>query len=222
MPPQVTVATIVSAPFEENSYVIHLPGRDDCIVVDPGFEPDKIVEYLEEQGLRPSAFLLTHGHADHIAGNEFVKERWPDCPIVIGRLEAPMLTDAELNLSAPFGMAVTSPPADTLLDEGEIFRAAGMEFEARLIPGHSRGHMVYLLERFQPKYVFGGDVLFAGSVGRCDFPGGSFDTLAAGIHRVLFALPDDAVIFPGHGPATTIGDEKESNPFVGRPAGWRD
>ena len=103
-----------------------------------------------------------------------------------------------------------------LLDEGEVYRAAGFALEARLIPGHSSGHMVFIARDLRPVYVFGGDVLFAGSIGRTDFPGGSFDALAEGIHQKLFTLPDDTIIFPGHGPATTVGEEKESNPFVGR------
>lgn len=215
------VATIVSAPFAENSYIAHFEGRDDCLIIDPGFEPDKIFDYVTENRLTPATFLITHGHADHIVGNGEMKNRWPDCPIVIGREEAPKLTSAQLNLSAGFGAPITSPPADILLDEGEVYRAAGFELEARLIPGHSSGHLVFVAHHLKPIFVFGGDVLFAGSIGRTDFPGGSFDALADGIHRKLFTLPDDTIIFPGHGPATTVGEEKDSNPFVGRSAGRR-
>ncbi len=124
-------------------------------------------------------------------------------------------------MSENFGAPLTTPPADLLLDEGETYRAAGFELEARLIPGHSSGHMVYIDHRLRPIFVFGGDVLFAGSIGRTDFPGGSFDALADGIHQKLFTLPNDTIILPGHGPATTVGEEKAGNPFVGRPAGWR-
>lgn len=218
---QPAIATIVSAPFAENSYIAHFEGRDDCLVIDPGFEPEKIFEYLAENQLVPTAFLITHGHADHIVGNVAMKERWPDCPIVIGREEAPKLTSARLNLSEHFGAPLTSPPADVTLEEGEVFRAAGFVLEARTIPGHSSGHMVFIARDATPQYVFGGDVLFAGSIGRTDFPDGSFEALAAGIHQHLFTLPDDTIVFPGHGPATTVGDEKEDNPYVGRPGGWR-
>ena len=208
------IATIISAPFAENSYIAHFEGRDDCLVFDPGFEPEKIFDLLDQYRLTPAALMITHGHADHIVGNAPMKERWPACPIVIGRAEAPKLTSAALNLSAGFGAPITSPPADVLLDEGETYRAAGFELEARLIPGHSSGHMVFIARTLKPIYVFGGDVIFAGSIGRTDFPGGSFDALADGIHQKLFTLPDDTVIFPGHGPATTVGAERKWNFYL--------
>jgi glyoxylase-like metal-dependent hydrolase (beta-lactamase superfamily II) len=221
-PSKLAIATFVSAPFAENSYVLHLAGRDDCVVIDPGGEFEQIIQYIEEQKLTPSALLLTHGHLDHIEGNEGMKARWPACPIVIGRLDEPKLRDPALNMSKVFGMKIISPPADQLLEDNEVFRSAGMEFESRWIPGHSCGHLVYVMHAQDPVCVLGGDVLFSGSVGRTDFADGSMETLVDGIHRRLFPLPDDTVVFPGHGPATTIGDEKESNPFVGRPSGWRE
>jgi len=214
----VRIAAIVSAPFAENSYVAHLNGRDDCLVFDPGLEPDKILAYLDEQGLTPAALMITHGHPDHIGGNFALKERWPDCPIVIGRLDAPKLTDPRLNLSQGFGQPVTSPPADVLLDDGECYSAAGFDLETRLIPGHCSGHVVYVWNGHPPLQVFGGDVLFAGSVGRTDFPGCSFEELFKGIHAKLFILPDDTLVLPGHGPKTTVGREKRTNPFVGERA----
>lgn len=219
---EIEVATIVSAPFEENSYVVRRPGRNDCLVIDPGLAPGEIIDFLASQDLEPAAILLTHGHADHIAGNAALKRRWPDCPLVIGRGDAPKLTDARLNLSAQYGLPLTSPPADRLLDDGDRYGAAGFEFEVREIPGHSCGHVVFILRDHVPMYVFGGDVLFAGSIGRTDFPDGSFERLAQGIHEQLFSLPDDTIVFSGHGPTTTIGEEKRSNPFVGRPAGWQE
>jgi glyoxylase-like metal-dependent hydrolase (beta-lactamase superfamily II) len=213
--PKLRLATIVSMPFAENTYIAQLEGRDDCLVVDPGLEPMEILQLLDAEGLTPAAILNTHGHGDHIAGNAAMKERWPDCPLVIGRHEAPKLTDAMLNLSGVFGVGVTSPPADILLDEGDVYRAAGLELEVFEIPGHSSGHIVFVWRGHQPYYVFGGDVLFAGSVGRCDFPGCDFGELARGIHTKLFTLPDDTVVLPGHGEPTTVGQEKRTNPFVG-------
>jgi hydroxyacylglutathione hydrolase len=216
------LARIVSAPFGENSYIAHLEGRSDCLVFDPGLEPELILDYLDGEQWVPAAFMITHGHSDHIGGNAAMKRRWPQVPLVIGRGDAPKLTDAELNLSAQYGLAIVSPPADVVLDEGEIYRAAGFELEVLEIPGHSSGHVVYVWRGERPWIVFAGDVLFQGSIGRTDFPDGSFKDLAAGIHGKLFTLPDDTVVLPGHGDPTTIGEEKRHNPFVGRPAGWRD
>jgi glyoxylase-like metal-dependent hydrolase (beta-lactamase superfamily II) len=207
------VRTVVSQPFEENTYLVWLEGRADALVIDPGLEPDLILDALREDGRTPAAILNTHGHADHIAGNAAMKEAFPQAPLLIGKNEASLLTDPWLNLSAPFGMALTSPPADRLVTEGEVVEAAGLALEVLEIPGHSPGHVVFV-RRGEPCRVFGGDVLFAGSIGRTDFPGGSHATLLDGIRRKLFPLPDDTIIYPGHGPATTVGREKASNPFL--------
>ena len=218
---EIRIETVVSAPFEENTYVVQLAGRNDCLVFDPGLEPGEIIDLVVERQWQPAAILLTHGHADHIAGNQALKKRWPDCPIVIGRGDAPKLTDARLNLSAQYGLPLTSPPADVLLDDGDRYSAAGFDFDVYEIPGHSCGHIVFVWRGGTPVVVFAGDVLFAGSVGRTDFPDGSFEQLARGIHQKLFTLPDDSVVLSGHGPPTTIGQEKRTNPFVGRAAGWK-
>ena len=140
---------------------------------------------------------------------------WPDCKIVIGTIEAAKLTDADLNLSRSFGMHMVSPPADVTLDDGETYTAAGLTLRALLIPGHSSGHMVYVIEDRDPPVVMVGDVIFAGSIGRTDFPDGDFAQLRSGIHEKLFTMPDDTRLFPGHGPATTVEREKRTNPFVG-------
>jgi hydroxyacylglutathione hydrolase len=206
--------TIVSAPFDENTYIACLEGRSDCLVIDPGLQPGKILSVLEAEKLTPAAILNTHGHSDHIAGNQAMKDRWPDCPLVIGRLDAPKLTDPQLNLSAPFGLELISPSADVLLDEGDKYSAAGFDLAVRHIPGHSIGHIVFIWSAGSPTFVLGGDVLFAGSIGRTDFPDGSFEQLAAGIREKLYVLPDDTIVLPGHGSTTTIGQEKRSNPFV--------
>jgi glyoxylase-like metal-dependent hydrolase (beta-lactamase superfamily II) len=205
--------TIVSMPFEENTYIVWRPGQTDALVVDPGLEPDLILDFLREQGLTPAAILNTHGHADHIAGNADLKNAFPDAPLIIGVNETHLLTDPWANVSAQFGMPVTSPPADRTVADGERFTVAGIELEVREIPGHSPGHVVFL-HAGPPIIVLGGDVLFRGSIGRTDFPGGSFDQLAAGIRRKLYNLPDETVVYPGHGPTTTIGQERRSNPCV--------
>jgi glyoxylase-like metal-dependent hydrolase (beta-lactamase superfamily II) len=210
----IAIARIVSVPFEENSYIARLEGHDDCVVVDPGLEPEKIIAHLDENRLAPAAILITHGHGDHIGGNAALRRRWPQARIAIGRADAEKLLDARLNLSATFGAAWVSPPADQLLQQGDVVSAAGLDLEVLAIPGHSTGHVVYLWRAGDPPLAFVGDVIFLGGIGRTDFPGGSFEQLVEGIRAKLFTLPDDTVLLPGHGPSTTVGREKRSNPFL--------
>ena len=209
-----TVLTITSVPFDENSYLVYFESRNDCLVVDPGLEPDKIVAEIEDRQLELAAILCTHGHADHIAGNQFLKDRWPAAPLIIGAGDANKLTDAAANLSAGFGIGLTSPAADRTVAEGDTLDLAGLHLEVREAPGHSTGHVVFVASRLNPMQVFGGDVLFASSVGRTDLPGCSFEVLHQSIHEKLYSLADDTIVLPGHGPPTTIGAEKRTNPFV--------
>jgi glyoxylase-like metal-dependent hydrolase (beta-lactamase superfamily II) len=214
------VGRVQSLPFGENTYIAQLDGRNDCIVIDPGFEPDPIFEYLDRQSLTPAAIVCTHGHSDHIAGNAAIKNRWPDCPIVIGEVDAEKLTNPVTNMSAVFGFHIVSPPADRTLREGERFEAAGIGLDAYDTPGHSTGHIVLVCKHVTPWQVFSGDILFEGGIGRYDLPGGSFETLRKSIHDKLFTLPDDTILLPGHGPETTVGHQKRTNPYVGEPAGF--
>ncbi|MDX2037586.1 MAG: MBL fold metallo-hydrolase [Isosphaeraceae bacterium] len=218
---ELRIEVIESQPFAENTYVIWNPPDRKAIIVDPGFDTRSILELIEEESLEPIAILNTHGHADHIAGNRVTKQAFPEAPIVIGAGEAELLVDPELNLSAPFGMPVTSPPADRLVREGERLELIGLAFEILEIPGHSPGSVVFACLETAPPFVLGGDVIFRGSVGRTDFPGGSMRVLVEGIHGKLFTLPDATVILSGHGEPTTIREEKEYNPFVGRNSGRR-
>ncbi len=212
---RVNLRVVESEPFAENSYVVWADGGREAFVIDPGFEPDAILDVLRREKLTLAAIVCTHGHVDHIAGNRALKAAFPDAPLLIGRGDAPMLADPDLNRSRPYGFDVTSPPADRLVDDGERLTVAGIELEVREIPGHSPGHVVFVIHDAAPKVVLGGDVLFAGSVGRTDFPGGSFPQLRDGIRAKLWTLPEDTAVFPGHGPPTTIGEEMRSNPFVG-------
>lgn len=206
-------------PFAENSYIVWRTGQHEAFVIDPGFEPELILNFLKTKSLVIVGIVNTHGHVDHIAGNAALKEAFPEAPILIGEHEADFLTDAQVNMSAKYGMEVLSPPADRLVKDGETITVAGIALDVREIPGHSPGHVVYVVHEMKPKWVLGGDVLFEGSVGRTDFPGGSFTTLKAGIEAKLWPLPDDTRVFPGHGSSTTIGIEKQTNPYVGLEAG---
>lgn len=208
------LAVVVSQMFGENCYIAHHDGRSDALVFDPGFDSQDIISYLVDRQLTPAAIINTHGHADHICGNAELKERWPDSPLVIGAGDADKLTDPVKNLSRGYGVDVLSPPADQLVREGETFSAAGFDLEVAEAPGHCCGHVVFILKDHQPWIVFGGDVLFQGGVGRSDFPDGDTRQLMTSIREKLYTLPDDTVVLPGHGPQTTIGEEKRSNPFV--------
>lgn len=221
LPTNVQIDTVVSEMFQENTFIARLPERTDCIVIDPGLEPGPILDLLETQQLDLAAILNTHGHADHIAGNGSLKQRFPSSPLAIGADDAVKLTDAHQNLSAQYGIPIISPEADLLLHEGDSPSFAGFDLEVLDTPGHSCGHIVFIWKGADPWIVFGGDVLFAGSIGRTDFPDGSMQQLVNSIHHKLFVLPDDTIVLPGHGPATTIGHEKLANPFVGAPAGYK-
>jgi glyoxylase-like metal-dependent hydrolase (beta-lactamase superfamily II) len=213
-PAPLRIISILSMPFAENSYVLFREGGRDALVVDPGLEPEPILEALQKRNVSLAAILNTHGHADHIAGNEAMKDAFPAAPLIIGEGDAEMLADPELNLSRPFGFDIVSPPADRLVKEGDILEIAGIHIRVRELPGHSPGHVVFILESEQPIQVLGGDTLFEGSIGRTDFPGGNHDLLLQGIRTKLYTLPDDTLIYPGHGEPTSVEREKRTNPFV--------
>lgn len=208
------LAVVVSQLFQENAYIAYFEGRDDCLVFDPGLDSPAIIRKLAELKLTPAAILNTHGHADHIAGNTALKTTFPTAPLIIGANDASKLTNPVENLSRSHGVDLISPEADQFVNEGDVYTGAGFELEVYDTPGHSIGHVIFVWKGASPFVVFGGDVLFQGSVGRTDFPDGSFDQLANSIRTKLYTLPDDTIVLPGHGPTTTIAYEKQHNPFV--------
>lgn len=215
---EVQIEPIESAPFGQMTYLVWRQGQPDAVVVDPGFDARAILDELSRRSLNVVAILNTHGHVDHIAGNRALKDAYPHAPLIVGANDATLLTDSAANLSEPFGMPLVSPPADRLVADGERLEVAGLEFEVREIPGHSPGSVVFVCRQFAIPFVLGGDVLFAGSVGRTDL-GGNAPLLLQGIRTKLLTLPDNTVVFPGHGRPTTIAQERRSNPFVGQRAG---
>src|SRR3954466_664196 len=128
------IRTLVSMPFEENTYVVWRPNRTDALVIDPGLEPELILDFLREHSLRPAAILNTHGHGDHIGGNAALKKAFPLAPLVIGVNEVKLLSDPFLNVSGIFGAPITSPPADRLVSEGDVVEYAGLRFKVLEIP----------------------------------------------------------------------------------------
>lgn len=212
--PKLIVDVVVSQLFAENAFVVYWDGRTDCVVLDPGFDADAIIAHLEQKQITPAAILNTHGHADHIAGNAALKKRYPDCPLLIGQRDATKLANPMENLSGTYGITLISPAADRQVRHGDAVEAAGITFEVRETPGHSSGHVVYLWTDDTPWLLFGGDMLFQGSVGRADFPDSDPRRLVDSIRQQLYTLPDETIVMPGHGDPTTIGKEKRSNPFV--------
>ena len=169
-------------------------------------------------GITPRMLVNTHGHVDHIAGNEAVKRRWPDIQIAIHGDDAAKLTSSLRNLSLLMGMMVKSPPADRILAEGDTIPLGDETLEVLHTAGHTPGGITLLARpESGPPMAFTGDTLFCLGVGRTDFPGASQRTLLESIRMKLFSLPDETACYPGHGPETTIGQERRDNPFLAAP-----
>ncbi|MBL4697365.1 MAG: MBL fold metallo-hydrolase [Phycisphaerales bacterium] len=187
------------------------PGKS-CWIIDCGYQPEPMLDAIEEQGLIPVKIILTHAHADHIAGLIEARSRFAVVPILMHKIEESWMNDPVLNLSAALGLSITAPSPTEFLDEGDTVSLGELEFRVVHTPGHSPGSISLIHE--PSKLAFVGDTLFAGSIGRTDFPGSSFETLENSIKTKLYVLDPETVCFPGHGPATTIGQEMNSNPFV--------
>lgn len=204
--------------FQSNTYILAAREGDGAVVIDPGQEADGLVaERLAAHGLTVEAVLLTHGHIDHIWSAQAVADA-AGVPAYIHPADRYMLDDPGAALGrAGMGAMELEVPADVReLADGDVLRFAGLSLEVRHTPGHTPGHCVFLTDGI----LISGDLIFRGSVGRTDFPGGSFEELLESIRRVVLPLDDETVIYSGHGPETTVGVERRTNPFVlaeGRP-----
>lgn len=197
-------------PLQVNCYLVTCEESKETLIVDPGADVDRLLGLISSAGNKVDCVVNTHGHFDHIGGNRGVVEA-TDADLLMHPAAVAVMKNARTQAAA-FGLTVEpSPDPDRLLEEGDEVFVGSLTFKVLHVPGHSPGSICL----FGHGHIFVGDVLFAGSVGRTDLPGGSHDTLIEGIQSKLWALPDETVVCPGHGPATTIGREKQSNPFCG-------
>jgi hydroxyacylglutathione hydrolase len=207
------IDTLVLGMYQNNSYVLRKDERHaDCIIIDTGLDSGPLIDFLEEKELKPAAVLLTHGHADHTAGLWALKEHWPDVKVAVHEADADMVSHPQKNMSALAGMEFAAPKPDILLKDGAVVEYAGISLEVLHTPGHTPGGACFYSAA--AGVAFAGDTIFAGSVGRTDFPYGNTAQLLKSISEKLLALPETTRIYSGHGPATTIRNEKRHNPYL--------
>lgn len=208
------VAVFTFNAFAENTYVL-FDKTNDCVIIDPGCnskqEQELLVEYVETKGLKPVKLVNTHCHIDHILGNRFISDKY-GLELVSHRGEIPVLAAGKMTSDMYAINYDPSPEITSFLDEGDSLTFGETSLDVLFTPGHSPASISFF--HAETKQLIAGDVLFDGSIGRTDLPGGDYDTLIANIKNKFFPLGDDVVVYPGHGPSTTIGKEKQLNPFL--------
>lgn len=196
-------------PLGTNCYIIY--NEADAIIIDPGGNEEVVVTFLKDKSCTPKAILLTHAHFDHIGAVDYLREKY-NIDVYLHQNEKEWLSDPSLNGSILFTQnPISINPPEKELSEGPM-QIESFSFNVLFTPGHSPGSVCFVFE--DPGFVIGGDVLFKQGVGRTDLPGGSMEVLKESISKKLYILNDAMVVYPGHGPATTIGDEKRINPFI--------
>jgi glyoxylase-like metal-dependent hydrolase (beta-lactamase superfamily II) len=207
------VDAIVLGGFETNSYVVRASEEAcDCVVIDTGLSAEPLIDFLSEHKLNPVVVIFTHGHADHIAGLNLLREKWSDIKVAIHTDDAGMLTNPMANLSVMTGVSFSAEAAEIVIAEEGVVEFAGMSFEVFHTPGHTPGGICLYCRG--EGVVFAGDALFASSIGRTDFPGGNYEQLIESIKSKLLVLPEETKVYTGHGPTTTIGTEKQFNQYL--------
>lgn len=201
-------------PYQENTFVIS-DDTKNCVIIDPGCysqtERDTLTSYIEAEGLKVEKLLNTHGHIDHMLGNKFVVDTYK-VPFVTHEKVIPELEATKAYGSMMDLFPEPSPMPDVLVDDGDIVQFGNSELEVFFTPGHSAGHISFYYRA--GKQLFSGDVLFRGSIGRVDLPGGSFPVLMESIFNKILPLGDDVQVYCGHGPMTNVGQERASNMFI--------
>ena len=206
-----TIRTFTSRVFGQNAYLVRCGDAGGWVAIDPGGEAEAMADALDAAAEPLAAILLTHAHLDHLEGVAALAERHP-APVHLHPADRP-LYDAAGQQAAMFGHHIrTPPPPDAGLEDGQVLRIGDCVFEVRHVPGHSPGHVLFHAAAAGAAFV--GDVVFAGSIGRTDLPGGDFQTLMRSIRDRVLTLPDDTELHSGHGPMTTVARERATNPFL--------
>jgi hydroxyacylglutathione hydrolase len=208
---------LVLGAYENNSYIVRTTERTpDCVIIDTGLTAEPLIAFLKRKNLNPQVLILTHGHADHIAGIAPLRKNFGKIKVCIHKADSHMLGDAVSNFSLLAGVKITTAPADIIFDKEEQIEYTGIKFQLIHTPGHTPGGIC--LYNKDEKILFCGDTLFAGSIGRTDLTGYDaqkcLEQLVNNIREKLLVLPDNTTVLPGHGEATTIKQEKLYNPYL--------
>lgn len=200
---------VIVGALETNCYLVSCEETKECAIVDPGADASKIFTFISRGDLKPVVILNTHGHVDHIGANKDMKEKY-NIPLLIHSLDSPLLGKVqEMELSF-FLQAKPSPPADSFLKDGEMIEIGKSSLQVLHTPGHSPGSVSFIGDGF----ILSGDTLFCGGVGRTDLPGGNWVELEDSLMNKILNMPDKTIVLPGHGPHTSVAQEKHSNPFI--------
>lgn len=212
---KLNIETIPLGLIETNCYLVWPEAESVCWIIDPGGDPTPVVEIMAAKALRLEKIVITHGHFDHFLGTRELKAQFPTVPIAIHASDAAVMPDAKLNMSALFlGRGISCPPADEYLQDGQELKLGTLTFQVIHTPGHAPGGICLYCPECDPKVLFAGDLIFAGGgVGRTDFPRSSTEQLWESIAKIFRMVPEATTVYSGHGPTTTIGEEKE---YLGR------